>query len=105
MERPGTTPGRSPRGARVPTWVLSLSFTGPPDEVRVAVAGHRARIDELATSGIVRLSGTLDADDGALVVFEADDLLAAQALARTDPLVESGVASWTLHELHELHER
>lgn len=88
-------------GTHMPSWVLTLVFTGPPDEVRAALAGHHALVAGLRERGRLRLAGALDGEDGALVVFEAGDLLEAGETARADPLVESGVAAWTLRELHE----
>ena len=56
---------------------------------------HLAHLQDLADSGKVRFAGPLfdDAGDpcGSLIVFEADDLESARALAESDPYLVEGV--------------
>jgi hypothetical protein len=40
--------------------------------------------------------------DGFLDIFEAKDLLEAEGIARSSPLVEEGLATWMLREWSEL---
>jgi len=64
---------------------------------------HLARLEPLARAGRIRHAGPLrDATGepcGSLVVFEAESLAAARALAAGDPYVTQGV--FASHELFE----
>jgi uncharacterized protein YciI len=56
---------------------------------------HIGRIEALDAAGRIRFAGPLLDEGGeprgSVVVFEADDLHAARALAESDPYVEAGV--------------
>jgi len=56
---------------------------------------HLAHIQVLADADRVRFAGPLFGDDGqpcgSLVVFEAEDLAAARAVAEADPYLREGV--------------
>lgn len=65
-----------------------------------AVGRHFARLSQATASGKVIFAGrtneSLDKTFG-LVVFEADDVDAARRFMETDPAVEAGLMSATLH--------
>lgn len=62
---------------------------------RLHRGGHLARLRELADAGRLLFAGPLCTPDGSpcgsLVIFEADDLAAARAVAEGDPYVTEGV--------------
>ena len=53
-------------------------------------------------AGRIRLAGRLEREDGFLAIFEAKDLLDARATAERLPLIEAGLASWSLRLFEEL---
>ena len=53
--------------------------------------GRRRTLPDVAVMG-----------DGFFEVFEAADLLEADRIARSDPLVEAGLGSWMIRELEHL---
>ncbi|MEO6867688.1 MAG: YciI family protein [Gaiellales bacterium] len=62
------------------------------DERRLAVRPeHRAYVGELFERGEIRMSGPLEGDAGAVIVYAAADLAAADALVQADPYVREGV--------------
>lgn len=64
---------------------------------------HLANLEPLARAGRIRHAGPLLGADGqptgSLIVFEAESLAAARALAATDPYVVHGI--FASHEVHE----
>ena len=86
----------------MPLYVRTLLVTGPPDEVAPAAEGHRAHLRELAGRGRLRAAGEFTGGDGFLEIFEATDLLEAQSIAGSSPLVTSGLGTWMVREWTEL---
>jgi uncharacterized protein YciI len=86
----------------VPWFVKIETFLRPYGEMRPHLAAHRAWVDEQRAGGVLMASGYLvDGDDrpggGGLLVLEAADHAAAEALVRQDPMVRSGGVEWRLH--------
>jgi uncharacterized protein len=52
---------------------------------------HREYLQSLLDAGKLHLSGPWADDSGALIVYEAPDLAAAQALLAADPYIAAGV--------------
>jgi uncharacterized protein YciI len=56
---------------------------------------HLAKIEALDAAGRIRFAGPLRDEGGqprgSVIVFEADDLTAARAVAESDPYAEAGV--------------
>jgi uncharacterized protein YciI len=86
----------------VPAWVRTLVPTGPPDQVREASEAHVAHLRDLAAHGRLRFAGRFVPEHGFLDVFEARDLLEAEATAQASPLVAAGLVAWTLREWEAL---
>jgi len=82
----------------MPLYVRTLVATGPPDEVREASEAHRRHLDDLRREGKLHLAGAFPDGDGFMEVLEVVDRLEAEAIARSSPLVERGLVSWTLRE-------
>jgi len=75
----------------MPTYVREIAME-PGDEARLAVRPeHRAYVAGLFEAGSIRMSGPLADDTGAVIVYRADDLDAAQALVDADPYVRERV--------------
>lgn len=71
---------------------------------------HLANLEPLARAGRVRFGGPLVDTDGdpcgSVVIFEADDLAAAQAFAAGDPYVTAGIfASYEVLETRAVFPR
>jgi len=75
---------------------------GAPELRRQHRPAHLENLRPLARAGRVRFAGPLlehGAPVGSLVVFEAEDLAAARAVAARDPYVVHGI--FASHELRE----
>ena len=83
-------------------FVRTLLVTGPVDEVHEASERHRVHARELQGQGKLRLAGEFKNGEGFLEILEVADLHEAEALARSSPLVEEGLAAWMLREFDEL---
>jgi uncharacterized protein YciI len=86
----------------MPLYTRTVLVTGPPDEVSSAAEKHRTHLRELKKAGRLRAAGEFKNGDGFLEIFEAADLLEAESIARSSPLVEEGLGSWMLREWVEL---
>jgi uncharacterized protein YciI len=75
----------------MPTFIREISMV-PGDERRLAVRpAHREYVHDLHARGIIRMSGPLASDAGAVLVYRADDEDAARALIAEDPYAIEGV--------------
>jgi uncharacterized protein YciI len=86
----------------MPLYVRTLLVTGPADEVAAAADRHREHLRDLHGRGSLRAAGEFKDGDGFLEIFEAEDLLAAQRIAGSSPLVSEGLGSWMVREWNEL---
>ena len=82
-------------------WLRTLLVTTTPEELEPAAERHREHLVRLRESGKLRLAGELEHGDGFVEIFEAADRLEADAIGRSSPLVEEGLAAWTLREWFE----
>ncbi|MHC4428606.1 MAG: YciI family protein [Planctomycetota bacterium] len=76
-------------------------MTGPAEEVEAAASGHREHVRELHARGKLRAAGEFANGDGFLEIFEADDLLEAQSIGGSSPLVFDGLGAWMVREWTE----
>ena len=88
--------------APMPLYAVNIRITATPDQVEPAVPSQVQAFRELERAGRIWLAGRLEQDDGFLAVFEAKDLLDARATAEGFPLIEAGLASWSLRLFEEL---
>jgi uncharacterized protein YciI len=79
-----------------------MLVTGPAEEVEEALEGHREHLRSLKAAHKLQSAGMFRHGDGFLDIFEAKDLLEAEGIARSSPLVEEGLATWMLREWSEL---
>ena len=84
-------------------WLRTLLVTGLPDEVEPVAERHREHLRGLIRAGRLRLAGELEHGDGFVEIFEAVDRLEADSIGRSSPLIEEGLAAWTLREWFETH--
>jgi uncharacterized protein YciI len=86
----------------MPTWARTLIVTALPGDADPWREAHLAHLRELRAAGRLRAAGAFPRGDGYLDLFEARDLLEAEEVARSSPLVERGLAAWTLREWVEV---
>jgi uncharacterized protein YciI len=80
-------------------FVALLEFTSDEDLRLRTRPRHREYLKSLLESGKLRLPGPWVDDTGALLVYEADDQAAAEALLAADPYRQEGVlANATIKE-------
>jgi uncharacterized protein YciI len=84
---------------RVPTYLRTLLLTGPLGEVDALRPGHEAQVRALRDAGRLRGAGRFGRGDGYIEIFEARDLMEAEAIAGSSPLVEAGLGAWSVREL------
>jgi len=88
----------------MPLWVRTVLVTALPSDADAAIGGHLEHLRALRRSGSLRAAGAFTRGDGFLDIFEAEDLHEAEAVARSSPLVERGLAAWTLREWIEVED-
>jgi uncharacterized protein YciI len=86
----------------MPYYVRTLLITVSPDDAAAAIKAHKSHLLGLKLEGRLRAAGAFRHGDGFLEIFEARDLLEAEAIARASPLVDEGLATWMLREWEEL---
>jgi uncharacterized protein YciI len=82
----------------MPLWVRTILVTGGESDIGPARALHLEHLRGLAAEGKLFAAGAFTRGDGYLEIFEAKDLLEAEAIARASPLVELGLGTWMLRE-------
>lgn len=85
----------------MPWFIKTETFLRPYAEMRPHLEAHRVWVAQQRGRGVVMASGYLvDGEDrpggGGLLVLEAADHAAAQALVLQDPMVRSGGVDWRL---------
>jgi uncharacterized protein YciI len=88
--------------APMPLYVRTLLSTASPEEVEAGAQGHREHLRELKARGKLRAAGEFRNGDGFLDIYEAIDLHEADAIGRSSPLVDEGLATWMIREWVEL---
>ncbi len=81
-------------------WMIELAFTATPERLAARPA-HRTHLAALHSAGVVRMAGPLADDSGALIIVDAPDRAAVDALLAADPyLTEPGVTVAHIREWH-----
>jgi uncharacterized protein YciI len=65
-------------------WTVELTFTSEPERL-VARAAHRNRLAALHSDGTIRMAGPFADDSGAMIIVDAPDRQAVDALIAADP--------------------
>ena len=70
---------------------------GNQDRIAEVRPRHREYLSSLKENGNIWASGPFEDDSGALIIYEAESLEAAEALIKGDPFHEAGVfQSWEI---------
>jgi uncharacterized protein YciI len=86
----------------MPLYVRTVLITAIPKEAAPVAARHLDQLRSLRAEGRLRAAGAFREGGGYLEIFEAKDRLEAEAIARSSPLVEEGLATWHLREWEEI---
>ena len=86
----------------MPLWVRTVLITATPDDAEPVAERHREHLRELHAAGKLRAAGEFRHGDGFLEILEAADRKEAEAIARSSPLVDEGLATWMLREWLEI---
>jgi uncharacterized protein YciI len=94
---------RAGQNPPMPWFIKTETIRFPPAEVAPQLAAHRAWVAQLRRRGVRISSGYLvdgagRPGGGGLLLLEAADYAAAEALIREDPMLTSGVVDWKLHQ-------
>lgn len=85
----------------MPWFIKTETFRVSPQQARPHLAAHRAWVAELRARGVAVSSGYLvdgqgQPGGGGLLLLQAQDFSAAEALVLQDPMVRSGCVDWQL---------
>jgi uncharacterized protein YciI len=83
-------------------YAMTLLVTGSPDEVEPVAGEYREQLRVLRGAGRVRAAGEFAGGDGFLVILDVADRMEAEQTARSNPLVELGLATYMLREWLEI---
>jgi uncharacterized protein YciI len=86
----------------MPLYAMTILITAPAGEAAAALEQHRRHLQEIDGRGRLRFAAELEDGDGFLQIIEAKDRMEAEAIARSSPLVESGLAAWMLRACTEV---
>lgn len=86
----------------MPWFIKQESFLRPASELAPHRRAHRQWVERQRAAGRRLSSGYLvDGDErpggGGLLLLEAEDYASALALIQQDPMLQSGLVSWSLH--------
>jgi uncharacterized protein len=79
-------------------FVNFISYVSDAEKIEAVRPLHRAYAKELSDQGKIVMAGPFRDGAGALMVYEADTLRDAEALATNDPFFKEGV--WSRYEIH-----
>ncbi len=80
------------------TFIIKLTIVVDRPIYEPHLPAHRVYIKQLEEQGQLLLSGPFADRTGGMVMIRADSWEEAEAIARNDPLVQSGVDSYELRE-------
>jgi len=83
-------------------FVVQSSPAKSPEDVKASLHAHLAYQAELEAKGVLAFAGPMSDESGeemggmGMIIYRADSLEAARALAAADPMHQSGARSFTL---------
>ena len=83
-------------------YAMTLLVTGSPDEVGPVTDEYREQLRVLRGTGRIRAAGEFAGGDGFLVILDVADRMEAEQAARSNPLVDQGLATYMLREWIEI---
>jgi uncharacterized protein YciI len=75
-----------------------IAYVADEQKIQQVRPLHRDYAQKLSNEGKIVVAGPFRDGTGALIVYEADTLQEAEALAANDPFFTRGV--WSSHEIH-----
>ena len=72
-------------------FAASIEYSQDHEKVQRLRPTHRAYLTELLNAGKLAASGPFTDDSGALIVYEAESLAAAEAILQADPFCQNGI--------------
>lgn len=72
-------------------FATTIVYANDPDTIARVRPTHREYLTALKEQGKLWASGPFEDDSGALIIYEADDQRAAEALIENDPFNKAGV--------------
>lgn len=72
-------------------FATSIVYANDPETIAQVRPTHREYLTALKEQGKLWASGPYEDDSGALIIYEADDQQAAEALIENDPFNKAGV--------------
>ncbi|HUJ56740.1 MAG TPA: YciI family protein [Gaiellaceae bacterium] len=75
----------------MPLFALEYRFSPDPERRLAVRPRHRAYLEDLARSGVVRAAGPFGDDDGALIIYSLEDEEALEHILADDPYVQEDV--------------
>lgn len=85
----------------MPYYVRTILITGAEEDAGPVRPEHVAHLARLKAEGKIRAAGAFAKGVGYLEIFEAKDLLEAESIARSSPLVAAGLGTFMLREWQE----
>lgn len=85
----------------MPFYVRTILITGSEEDAGPVREEHVAHLAGLKAEGRIRAAGAFAKGDGYLEIFEAKDLLEAESIARSSPLVALGLGTFMLRQWDE----
>ena len=82
----------------MPAYVITLLSSASPEELEPVAEEHRAHLRQLHAQGRLRAAGEFPDGEGFLQIFDAQDRMEAESIARSSPLVDAGLVAWMLRE-------
>ena len=79
-------------------FVNFITYVPDTEKIESVRPAHREYAHKLHADGKIVIAGPFDDGAGALIIYEAHDLNAAEALAANDPYARGGV--WSNYEIH-----
>lgn len=85
----------------MPCYARMILITGAEADAGPVRREHVAHLARLKAEGKLRAAGAFAKGEGYLEIFEAKDLLEAESIARSSPLVVLGLGTFMLREWDE----
>ena len=85
------SPALLPPASITPKWAAIIEYPKEPEKIAAIRPTHRQYLASLQAEGKLPVSGPFTDDSGALIVYNAESLDAAEALLKADPFFKAGI--------------
>lgn len=79
-------------------FIVTLTYTAPPERLDAYLAAHRAWLAEQAARGLVLMAGPKVPREGGILVAHAASRAELDAALRDDPFAQAGLATYAVAE-------